>query len=129
MPQIWHFQHRSIHINIIIDTTFLIRSCKRSWLQSAEDFWPLPPASLLNSIYTVKGLCRTWDKRTLDFPLWIFLYVVSAEMCRETRDCRTTSCVSGSELHCVNHQCTCTTAASGSGGRKSALIQYFCKFS
>ncbi|XP_061193089.1 serine protease inhibitor Cvsi-2-like [Saccostrea echinata] len=50
--------------------------------------------------------------------LAVVIVAVSAEMCRDTASCSTstTSCASGSELHCVNHQCTCTTAGSGDGG-------------
>uniref|UniRef100_A0A8W8KZ84 Uncharacterized protein n=3 Tax=Magallana gigas TaxID=29159 RepID=A0A8W8KZ84_MAGGI len=54
--------------------------------------------------------------------LAVFIVAVAAETCRDTRDCSSsvTSCASGSELHCVNRQCTCTTAGSGSGGCTSA---------
>ncbi|XP_052675553.1 serine protease inhibitor Cvsi-2-like [Crassostrea angulata] len=56
------------------------------------------------------------------FVFAVVIVAVAAETCRETRDCHSsiTTCASGSELHCVNHQCTCTTAGSGSGSCTSA---------
>ena len=51
-----------------------------------------------------------------EFGVNIFLiHVVAAETCRDAGGCTATSCSGGSTIHCVNHQCTCTTAASGSG--------------
>ncbi|XP_061170233.1 serine protease inhibitor Cvsi-2-like [Saccostrea echinata] len=50
------------------------------------------------------------------FILAILVAAVYSEDCRRHEDCTATTCASGSELHCVNHQCTCTTAGSGDGG-------------
>ena len=58
------------------------------------------------------------------------ILIVAAENCRETRDCTVTTCSAGSEIHCINHQCTCTSAASGSGKllflkRQSFIINFY----
>ncbi|XP_048778199.2 serine protease inhibitor Cvsi-2-like [Ostrea edulis] len=50
------------------------------------------------------------------FVLAVVILAVSSERCSDTGDCSATSCSSGSTLHCIGHQCTCTTAAGGSGG-------------
>ena len=56
-----------------------------------------------------------------------FIFTVAAENCRETRDCTVTTCSTGSEIHCIDHQCTCTSAAHGSG--KSLFLKSFlCDF-
>nr|XP_022320297.1 serine protease inhibitor Cvsi-2-like [Crassostrea virginica] len=49
------------------------------------------------------------------FVLAAVVVAVSSEMCRETRDCSLTTCSSGNEIHCINHQCTCTSSGSGTG--------------
>ncbi|XP_062580703.1 serine protease inhibitor Cvsi-2-like [Saccostrea cucullata] len=49
------------------------------------------------------------------FILALVVVAVSAERCDDTRDCTLTTCTGGSTVHCVNDQCTCTTAASGDG--------------
>uniref|UniRef100_K1QCB2 Teneurin-2 n=1 Tax=Magallana gigas TaxID=29159 RepID=K1QCB2_MAGGI len=41
------------------------------------------------------------------------LVAVYAETCKAPGDCSQTSCGSGAELHCIDGQCTCTTAAGG----------------
>ena len=40
---------------------------------------------------------------------------VYAESCSLVGDCKIVTCSSGTELHCVDGQCTCTTAATGTG--------------
>ncbi|XP_022320797.2 serine protease inhibitor Cvsi-2-like [Crassostrea virginica] len=52
--------------------------------------------------------------------LAVLIVAVAAENCRETRDCTVTTCSAGNEIHCINHQCTCTSAASGSGSCTAA---------
>ncbi|XP_056013269.1 serine protease inhibitor Cvsi-2-like [Ostrea edulis] len=50
------------------------------------------------------------------FVLAAVIVAVSSEMCRDDSSCSVTSCNTGSTLHCIQHQCTCTVAASGDGG-------------
>uniref|UniRef100_K1QY13 Uncharacterized protein n=1 Tax=Magallana gigas TaxID=29159 RepID=K1QY13_MAGGI len=47
------------------------------------------------------------------FILAVVLVAVYAETCSRLGDCTTTTCSGGAELHCVDSQCTCTTAAGG----------------
>lgn len=45
----------------------------------------------------------------------MIIILVYAETCKAPGDCSQTSCGSGAELHCIDGQCTCTTAAGGDG--------------
>eukprot|EP00105_Crassostrea_gigas_P035883 XP_019920031.1 PREDICTED: serine protease inhibitor Cvsi-2-like [Crassostrea gigas] len=49
------------------------------------------------------------------FVLAVVIVAVSCEMCRDTSGCSYTMCTTGNEVHCINHQCTCTSSG-GSGG-------------
>ncbi|XP_062580706.1 serine protease inhibitor Cvsi-2-like [Saccostrea cucullata] len=47
--------------------------------------------------------------------LAVVVVAAYAESCTRPGDCTATNCGGGSELHCVDGTCTCTTAASGDG--------------
>ncbi|XP_078323151.1 serine protease inhibitor Cvsi-2-like [Crassostrea virginica] len=53
--------------------------------------------------------------RTL-LVLAVVIVAVYAETCTLVGDCSVTTCGTGADLHCVDGQCTCTTAAGGTGG-------------
>ncbi|XP_062580719.1 serine protease inhibitor Cvsi-2-like [Saccostrea cucullata] len=44
------------------------------------------------------------------FVLAVLIAAVYSENCRRHDDCTTTTCGTGSEIHCIFHTCTCTTA-------------------
>ena len=50
----------------------------------------------------------------------MIVLAVYAETCTLVGDCTATTCGSGADLHCVDGQCTCTTAAGGTGEFKSS---------